>query len=693
MKRISDFWILIFHLFVVSAFGSNVQMSDTVVKDLPEMTVMGSNEVRRGDMLKLYLTEDSKKMASNALDAISSLPRFSQTFNSNNLSTISGEAVTILIDGVPSQGAILRSYKPEDVSHIDYYDIPPAKYRIYGDKPLINVVMKRRYEYLIGGDIFTSNALTRLMGNHQAGIHFTDSLNMVRVNYNGGYDYIDFIDRCQRFEYAKDDITEKDGKNGEQKRLNNNVNAIYQRFQGKNLFNVTLGYGWNHRRTNNPSKTLVASPQTTAPESGEGSDYTRRLSESFSADLYYRRDFSNAESLTINVTGAYSRSKSEDDLRNTMPTTWDYLDYDMQTRLRNKTLGITGYAGYTRYLFGGSFSTSVKYSYNKIRQNNLLTSLESESDVHDALAYVGMNWRGRYGWFSPQIGIDINSMNTIAGRSTSVAPDFSINAGLLGKGLFRNFVFRAFSSIFQIPASLGETTGSVKYIDRYFISKSNPDIRQYYNWANNVFIEYSSPDGRHFIRANGQLFYEHRPFITLIHREGDMVVSQMTKIPHRLTVECSLNGTVTALSWMQLRFSVFYSSSNYDTPYGNRHNHDKWSASGAITVFKGPWLAQFAASTPSKSYDGDFVTHNGQAFSLYAQWRWRNLTVGANWTYNADSKTWCGVDGFSYRENYHLSKKNTVVLTIGYSFAKGRARRHAQKDVNNLRIDDGLRPM
>lgn len=673
-----------------AGFAMGVEFGDSTVSTLPEMTVTADKEMRVGDMVKLYLGKENCSFTTSALDAISSLSRFAFKINSESLTTVAGKNVTILINGVPSSGTILSSYRPEDIARIEYYDVPPAKYQIYGEGPLANVILKKRHDYIIGGNVFTNNALTTAINSGRAAVHYTDSLNMARIHYSISNRHV----RCwndERYEYSPNDITMKTGDNFKERSLRQNITGIYQRYQGKNLFNATLTYSWLNQKNSNPTRTAIVTDRTSGSLTGEGFSDIRDYADTWSADLYYRRDFSNDESLSVNVVGSYSNSGSDEHLGNRIGHPWEDLDFDRFNNLRNETAGITAYAGYARPMLGGAFSASVKYAYSRIHQHNLATSSWILTENNNSDALVSIRWLLGNFMLIPDLGVNWNIFSSTAGRTASVAPIFSIRAMTEGTGKFRNFRFLISSSIFQVPPSLGETTGSMTYIDRYYVSKGNPDIRPYYNWGTQATVEYSTPDGRFYINGTGNLFYEHDSYRPFLSREGELIVRQLEKISDMWVAKGELSASARPLSWIQVQFFARYNSYHYTSPHLVKMNRDSWTFVGSIAAFKGPWVASFTAYSPEKMFKGDIITSVGHIFDLAVQYRWRGLTVGAQWRYSSPLKSWGDYDGFSFLTSGNQAQRNCVTLSLSYAFQKGKARTHKTKDVNNLNIDEGLR--
>lgn len=88
---------------------------------LGEVVVKGERIVHKGDHDVLYLSPQNKNYGTNALDAVSSLTLFQTSLNATTLTSWDRQEVFVLINGIPSEGIDLRSYKGADIKHVEYY--------------------------------------------------------------------------------------------------------------------------------------------------------------------------------------------------------------------------------------------------------------------------------------------------------------------------------------------------------------------------------------------------------------------------------------------------------------------------------------------------------------------------------------------------------------------------------------------
>ncbi len=106
--------------------------------NIDEVVVTASMVKRFADRKEYKLTDAEKRQYSSALSALEFLPKI-QVLD-QNVSSVDGKAVKILINGVPSTPADLSVISPENILKIDYYTQPPIQYSNMGLGSVINVV-------------------------------------------------------------------------------------------------------------------------------------------------------------------------------------------------------------------------------------------------------------------------------------------------------------------------------------------------------------------------------------------------------------------------------------------------------------------------------------------------------------------------------------------------------------------------
>jgi hypothetical protein len=153
----------------------NIDLRDVVLQNsttiLDDIVITVKSVESFADRKVYRLTETDRNSLTSALDVTKIIPKILLGAN-DNLVTVRGEQVKILINGINALESDLAAIAPKDVLRIEHYENPPARFANLGLGAVINVITKKKNN---GGTIAVNlqNALTTGFGN-----------DMINVNYN-----------------------------------------------------------------------------------------------------------------------------------------------------------------------------------------------------------------------------------------------------------------------------------------------------------------------------------------------------------------------------------------------------------------------------------------------------------------------------------------------------------------------------
>lgn len=385
--------------------------------NLDEVVVKADRVISKGDYSVLYLSEVSKNFGTNALDALSSLEYFKTSINEATLTSWDRQDVFILINGVPSSAIDLRAYEGKDIKRIEYYAVAPSQYMSQTSGPVVNVILKKRHDRLYSGYINTSNAINTGYGTNQADFTYADSLNQVKLGYYLDYRNLNDIKVNSEYDYKSKQKSLYDGfshNNG----TYHNLNASYQRCQGKHLFNAKLSYITNPLKEEENRIGKISSENISYI--GNGSNILKNNTNTATLDLYYRYLMNKGRLFAINIVNTLGNSYS--DSRQVMLTTNDITtyDYDVHSRLDNSSYSLIANAIFASPLWGGSFNLGNRYEYKTLAQTS--QSSKYEPYTHNEFLNTAMSWR--LGQFSlvPALGLNILNQNAQNISNNTILP-------------------------------------------------------------------------------------------------------------------------------------------------------------------------------------------------------------------------------------------------------------------------------
>ena len=660
----------------------------TEVIQLDGVEIVAAREIHKGDHDVLLLSEDNRKFGTNALDAISSLNRFETMLNSRTLTNRFKEDVFILINGVPSGGDALRTYKGEDIKKVEYYSVAPTKYAIFTSGPVINVITNKKRDQQYDGYFNTSNAVNTGFGFNQASLTYTDSLNMVKVGYWVSYRNIGRISEHSEFNY---DLfgrkTEYDTRRRYEGTLHN-ISTEYQRFQGKHLFNVSVTGKINPGEENSSGTANIFENNQTY--NGTQQSHLKSRDNSITGNLYYGY-MSGQTTFAMSVSNSFGKSYSDAWSEMVLPEPYGQYGYRNNSRLDNDSYAFSTYALVSTpwNLLGGTFSAVASYKYLQIEQRYLDTKVTpSNSSVY---LNPSMYWNINGLFIRGDLGTTINKQNNGFETHTIVSPFIGMygSYNLLPK---KNLNMELNLALTKSSPGLGDLSESISYRDNWFIATGNPNLKTCLSSYGMFKAYYSHPSNSN----NIILFKYVTNYIdnwrdTYIAYDNDVVASKKVNYTYWYHNYLYLTGTWCPFKWLELSPYIEYHHLRTSV-HGERMTGKHFRYGGSVVLRHNNMSLILAANSSGRNWDAAVTERYSAQFAAVAQYEWRNWAFGAEWHYFDHNNYESGsINGFNYKINSDFKPlHNLVQINAVYSFSVGRSRRHVQKQISGVEAESGL---
>lgn len=674
-------------VFPIMAWGQGKeQKKDSVSRELTlkETVVTGSRIIHHGDHELLFLTDTNRKYGTNALDAVSSLAMFTMRLNASSLLSYDNRQVFVLINGVPSTAMDLRGYKASDIKHVEYYSVTPAKYLVYTSGPVANIIMKRRHDRHYSAYANLQNSVHLGFGDDQLSLGYADSLNQVKLDYSLGYRDVHHL--SMDYHYNLDGIS-LNSLQGDGKRYHSwshYLQASYQRYQGPDLLNVRLRVAPVRERSYSPVSARLE--QGDAVSEGSYSDSLTSHSDSYALDMYYMHILSKDKGwLSFNVVNTFVRSRSDREMWESYQTLPEY-DFMGASHIKNHIYSFIGNAAYGRHMLGGTFNAAVKYSYSRLSQEG-----GGKTFVNGTFAYASMYWTSKMMTYYPIVGFNVYKQRTPAGSRTDKTPYLSFDASWWGKGSLEGFNART-SWMYTIYApSMGDLTTTRTSLAPGFTATGNASLKPFWKIQGELVLGYFKPKGEDQIVLGYYYNFYHKPFMSTLTLDGGEAVLQQRNVGSQFRNVFNLSWRWKPAKWLMLSSYMMYAFRNYTTP--TQHVKERfYYMNGSVNLLFDPLTISLNANMPIKSCDGDVRKRGSAQYSIMAQYKWKDWSFGASWNYLGMNEYSMGrTTGFEYKERSDWRPLRTLFrLSATWSFSKGKARRHASRNLNNSFNDNGL---
>ena len=452
---------------------------------------------------------------------------------------------------------------------------------------------------------------------------------------------------------------------------------VYQRYQGKNLFNAKLEY----RKSPGTQKYSQSLNLANRDETTNNRKLTSDMS-SISTDLYYGHTFVRGNNLSVNVLNTFYTSKSDNMLESTSSS------YSFKNNINNKSYSLIAELLYADKLWKGNLQLGAYYQFKNLKQTN---SDVDVSRINTQKQYVYMDYNNQVGLFSYDIGLGLENnryklvTNEVA-NYTVFRPMATLNFQLSKCGSMR-----LSSSIKSSVPDIGSLTDSKVAVDEHFYRQGNSTLTPYHYSQTELSFQYASNNGVWYIKPS--ISYSYYPYMnmSILTKDGEDIVCRTMKVDDANVYGASLSLSCHPLSWLTLQPYYNYQFSRYDTP-NQRTKHSLNNFGISSQFVKGKWELIVNNNFPMTNVDGDIYEKMGYNITGSLQYKYKAMSFGLEYIHNPNpSRMYANTNYFSYSEETKWGNfKNLVALKFVYYFTKGKSRHQASKQISNSDNDSGL---
>ncbi|MDE6270888.1 MAG: outer membrane beta-barrel protein, partial [Muribaculaceae bacterium] len=672
----------------INAQEPTEEASDTTrAQELKEIVVDAERIIRKPGRDILILSEQNKAFGVNALEAISSMNYFLTEIGGTELISYDRQPVLITINGVPSTGEELCTYKAEQILRVEYFAITPAEFMGQTSGPVINVVTRKPRTRMISGYFNLRNSVSTLSGVNNGNLIYSDPHNRIRAAANVGYTNTNSQEENSIFEYGPEKINEYK-KKGKLNSSWQNLDLTYQRDQGPHMFSV--GLSGSHEGSREHYNGVADIVDGTINASGTMVDFSKLSAERVALNLYYHFSFGSGKTIALSAANTLGRSESRTSLLREVEAPYDMLNYDVASANNNKTYAFNSTAAYMMPMPNGQLTAAVNYSYSRLKQTGM--GSETRPEMNNVSAFANYMWMKGGFQITPSVGLASMTTKTSAGTDIRWKPSLNLtSAWYAPKGRLYGWAARLQYRLLCYTTSLGNLANSINYLDYSFISTGNPNLRPYHQHAGRLSLEYMSPDGRNSFTLSAYPSYGRNPMAPIISKEGEMFVLHYDNIHSTYSNGFSMMGAWYALPWLRISPYLDYSYRCYKieqrtTSYG------QWRLGGSIAVSKNHFEMWAAFNPPIKRIDGYLFERQSTQAACSVRYKTGPVSVSCEYRYSSQNEYTLGrIPEFMYKtESSRKCLAQCVTLSLTYSFQKGKQTNHADALLQDGNSDTGL---
>ena len=472
------------------------------------------------DVIKQYtdhtsynLYERDKKRYSSMLQALNEIPFLN--VDSEGSITYRGQSdVVLLLNGRQSSAEEIRAIRKEDITKVDVYENPPARFALAG----ANVVVDLRTKQTIRGGNISLNlndAVTTMKGENAFAAFYNWGNSQLSFMGNSSLHHYDKVVENEEISYEYDDMQYKRTKRGKESPNNTDLNdlSIGYAYNKPHSFQFYANWKSAFYKQKNENNQMV-SDNLTEYESFRSlnSKYTNH-----SLNLYFNKEWQNNRSFVIDVTGtiyntdyhSYAKEGNEVSSESYFES---YSQYDIDRK------SLIASTQYSQLGWLGTWTIGINENYQQSYQH----STDSRLRLRNNTAYGFIQLYGQKQKFYYQLTMALKHIN-VRKDDVSIWNKWSIApaARLTWRPTNYAMLSLGYNYLTNVPAVslLSET---VQWLDSHYIYKGNSDLSPY---SLHQMTLYANITPKHFaISLIGLYTYSPDAIINVFEKTPDYIV-------------------------------------------------------------------------------------------------------------------------------------------------------------------------
>lgn len=673
---------------------------------LKGVTVEAARVVEKVDRQIIFPTKEQVKTASNGYDLLDnlSLPTIIVNRAERKVLSLKGGDVQIRINDVKASMQDVLALQPDEVTKVEFINVPGLKYGDSNLDAVINYQVRRRYAGYVAG-VSTMQGTKAGFNNSDGYFKYNVKKSEFSINYSFSYRSVEerSYESLGTYHLPTGETLHRNylGYDSPFLYTTNNVQLGYNLSEpDKYTLNVRLNF-YNH---NSPVRGMNQLYQ----ESGKASQYlqnNRKMLEQIpSLDIYYSLNMPHDQNLALNLVGTYigtdyqyrmreyTFNKSPDESVKNAPLT-DY-SYDATGRKRS----LIGEGTYSKNW--KQMALSVGGQYNISHTDNIYVgSSNADTELKYSNLYLFTQLQGQQKWFSYQVGVGATRSSIHQGENGYCKWLFRPQVTLQAKASDR-LSFKWSSKITSDIPSLSDLSELRQYSNSFETHDGNSGLKPFTGYNNTLSASWNIPLMSVYLEGNWT--YYDKPIATSIlpekREDGSYLFVSKPENQKSHDYKHLLLTPEVHLIKDHLDLNLMCEYQNVKTKgldYSHEFNYFSYGAE--IRYMTGNWNIGYGAYKVEKSFWGE-KTNGGEPTS--------NLAVTysyKNWQFGVLGLFVFYPHGCVYKDelfNKYVQQKNKVrladqgnmlVFTASFNFSHGRRYHTGSRKLNNSDRDNGIR--
>ncbi len=673
---------------------------------LKGVTVEAARVVEKVDRQIIFPTKEQVKTASNGYDLLDnlSLPTIIVNRAERKILSLKGGDVQIRINDVKASMQDVLALQPDEVTKVEFINVPGLKYGDSNLDAVINYQVRRRYAGYVSG-VSTMQGTKAGFNNSDGYFKYNVKKSEFSINYSFSYRSVE--------ERSYESLGTYHLPTGETLHRNylgydspflytiNNVQLGYNLSEpDKYTLNVRLNF-FNY---NSPVRGMNQLYQ----ESGKANQYlqnNRKMLEQIpSLDIYYSLNMPHDQNLALNLVGTYigtdyqyrmreyTFNKSPDESVKNAPLT----DYSYNATGRKRSL--IGEGTYSKNW--KQMTLSVGGQYNISHTDNIYVgSSNADTELKYSNLYLFTQLQGQQKWFSYQVGVGATRSSIHQGENGYCKWLFRPQVTLQAKASDR-LSFKWSSKITSDIPSLSDLSELRQYSNSFEARDGNSGLKPFTGYNNTLSASWNIPLMSVYLEGNWT--YYDKPIATSIlpekREDGSYLFVSKPKNQKSHNYKHLLLTPEVHLIKDHLDLNLMCEYQNVKTKgldYSHEFNYFSYGAE--IRYMTGNWNIGYGAYKVEKSFWGE-KTNGGEPTSnlavtySYKNWQFGILGLFVFYPHGCVYKDELFNKYVQQKNKTRLADQgNMLVFTASFNFSHGRRYHTGSRKLNNSDRDNGIR--
>ena len=645
------------------------------VKEIQEVIIKSQKRKVFSDHVSYSFDEKAIKSARYAKDLVVSVPQLQLDPVSNNVSSIRGGKILILINGRESTNLQLQGIKPETVVRIDYYDVPPTRWASKADL-VVNVITRNPENGYTGGASVQNATFTGFV-NGSAYFTHTRGKNTFGLDYNLGFRDYDNRNYHSTYEYLL---------NGQKYRSDEfrkdhfgytiqEISATYSNSKEDSYsFQAKLNLNMNHyfSRANGESEFIQGA--LTTQNSLLNSDNEKYINPVL--DLYFNKNLGQKDEIALNAVGSFFRTQNSKLAKEWVTNTGASV-FENDMNLSNRQFNSVVELAHIHKFKIGKLNSGYRFSNENISNNLTNLAGHSEYEVNYFKQYFYTEFSVKIKKLMYRLGAGITNINNKSQYERTNEWSFTPNL-ILGYQLSKNQSLQLISSYKPNTPSGEQLSSNIVQLVPNIVKQGNPYLKPEYLWKNQLKYSFNNK----YFDFNIIAFYNNTKSAITEYYSFDLPANRYV-----LSYENADNytkggaqfvGVIKPFGNNYLRITtllapIWEKIKIKDIEIKNSYLSNRLTL---VSQYKN-FTLQYQFNIPVFSLDGAFLYTNENQNHLFLQYR-KN-----GWTFTS-GMYWMGVPSEYKSKSYSKSlveftnhtkiqnNKNMLVFGVAYDFSKGK---------------------